>query len=116
VPLKLTTFSYFRNCFLNKIITEIGKIKLNNFFPSLEGAKEHGKTGWGAMAGLAPLDPPLDLVVHKNGFGPSIQDVHMEAEGSGSDGRLRTGEGSAPRGCPHRKLEPTDIVLSSSHA
>jgi len=25
------------------------------FFPSLEwGAKVHGKTGWGAMAGLAP--------------------------------------------------------------
>ena len=32
-----------------------------------------------------------------------VYDVHTEA-----------GRGSAPCGCPHRKLEPTDIILSSS--
>jgi len=31
--------------------------------------------------------------------------------GSGSDGRMRTGEGSAPCGRPHRKLEPNDVVV-----
>src|SRR6218665_3108170 len=64
VPLKLTTFSYFRDYFLNKIITEIGKNKTKNFFPfAWGGSKVHGKTGWGAMAGLAPLDPPLSEVI-----------------------------------------------------
>jgi len=33
--------------------------------------------------------------------------------GSGSGGRLRTGEGSAPCGRLHRKLEATDVILSS---
>src|SRR6218665_1755914 len=40
-------------------------------------------------------------------------------EGSGSDGRMWTGEGGpAPCGRPHRKLklESTDVILSSSHA
>jgi len=37
--------------------------------------------------------------------------------GSGSGGCMWTGErGSAPCGRPHRKLEPTDVILSSSHA
>ena len=33
VPLKLTTFSYFRDYFLNKVITELGEIwTKKNFF------------------------------------------------------------------------------------
>src|SRR6218665_639136 len=38
--------------------------------------------------------------------------------GSGSSGRMWTGGGSAPCGGPHRtlKLEPTDVILSSSNA
>ena len=36
---------------------------------------------------------------------------------SGSGGHMLTGEGeSAPRGRLHRKLEPTDVIPSSSHA
>src|SRR6218665_3343179 len=53
-------------------------------------------------------------------MGPSIYDVHTEGgRGSGSDGRMWTGEGGpAPCGCPHRKLklESTDVILFSSHA
>ena len=40
-------------------------------------------------------------------------------EGSGSSGHMWTGEGGqAPCGRPHRKLqlEPTNVILSSSHA
>ena len=48
-------------------------------------------------------------------LGQSIYDVHMEG-GSGSDGCMRTGRGSAPRGRLYSKLEPTDNILSSSHA
>ena len=29
---------------------------------------------------------------------------------------MRIAEGSAPSGCPHKKREPTDVILSSSHA
>jgi len=47
--------------FLNKIITEIGKCRTKKCFPFAggEGAKVHGKTGWVAIAGWPPLDPPL---------------------------------------------------------
>src|SRR6218665_1885763 len=58
VVLKLMIFSYFRDYILNKIIKEIGKIRTKKFFHSLEGAKSMAKLD-GAMAGLAPLDPPL---------------------------------------------------------
>ena len=50
-------------------------------------------------------------------MGPSIYHVHTE--GSGSGGRIWTGEeGQAPCGRTHRKLklESTDVILSSSHA
>jgi len=50
-------------------------------------------------------------------MGPFIYDVHTEGEGV----RLRwthvdRGWRSAPCGRPHRKWQPTDIILSSSHA
>ena len=63
-PLKLTTFSYFRDYFLNKIITEIGKISTKNVFPfSGGGPKSMAKLDGGAMAGLAPLDLPLEYTI-----------------------------------------------------
>jgi len=54
-PLKLTAFSYFRDYFLNKVITEIGKIiGLKIFSPLLEVLpKSMAKLNWGAMVGLA---------------------------------------------------------------
>ena len=59
-PLKLTTFSYFRDYFLNKIITEIWKIKTKNFVPFAGGRGQIPWQNWmGAMTGLPPLDPPL---------------------------------------------------------
>ena len=47
--------------------------------------------------------------------GPSIYDVHTKAGLAHMDACGRWRE-SAPCGRPHRKLEPTDVVLSSSHA
>ena len=46
--------------------------------------------------------------------GPSIYDVHTE----GARLRWTGGGGQAQCGRPHRKLklEPTDVILSSSHA
>jgi len=41
---------------------------------------------------------------------------HRVGEGSGSGGRMRTGEGVIPCGRAHRKLGPIDIILSSSQA
>ena len=46
----------------------------------------------------------------------SIYDVHMEGEGSGSGGRMWTGEGSCGRPRRKLKIESTDVILSSSHA
>ena len=46
VPPKLTTFAYFRDYFLNKMITEVGKIKTKKISPF---------TG-GGMAGSVPSD------------------------------------------------------------
>src|SRR6218665_3414785 len=37
VPLKLTAFSYFRDYFLNKIITEIWKFRTTKLFPFAGG-------------------------------------------------------------------------------
>ena len=52
--------------------------------------------------------------------GPSIYDVHTEGDQGQMDacGRGNGGGGQAPCGRPHRilKLEPTDVILSSSHA
>jgi len=48
-------------------------------------------------------------------MGPSIYDVHTEGEGSQAQVDA-CGRGSATCGRPHRKLEPIDIILSSSHA
>jgi len=59
VPLKLTTFSYFRNYFLNKIITEIGKNKTNIFPPSLERGPNFMAKLDGGHGRIGPLDPPL---------------------------------------------------------
>jgi len=48
-------------------------------------------------------------------LGPSIYDVHTEGDQAQVDACGR-GEGSASCGRPHKKLEPTDVSLSSSHA
>ena len=50
--------------------------------------------------------------------GPSIYYNHTEGEaarGYAQVGACGQG-GTAPCGRPHRKLEPTDAILSSSHA
>ena len=39
-----------------------------------------------------------------------------QRESGGSGGHMQMGEGSAPCGRPHRKLEPTDFIPPSSHA
>src|SRR6218665_2899459 len=61
----------------------------------------------------------IECALLRQSKGPSIYDVHKEGEAV----RLRwthvDGEGGpAPCGRPHRKLklEPTDVILSSSHA
>ena len=56
VPLKLTTFSYFREYFLKKIITEIGKNKTKNFFPLRwrGGPKSMAKLDGGAWPDWPP--------------------------------------------------------------
>ena len=49
--------------------------------------------------------------------GPSTYDVHTEGWGQAQVDTCGTGVSSmSPCGRPHRKLEPTDIILSSSHA
>jgi len=55
VPLKLT-FPYFRDYFLNKIITDIGKIKTNIFYPLRwrEGPKSMAKLD-GGHSRIGPL-------------------------------------------------------------
>src|SRR6218665_3808164 len=62
----------------------------------------------------------IEYALLRQNKGPSIYDVHTEGGGgSGSGGRMWTGGGGpAPCGRPHRKLklEPTDVILSSSHA
>src|SRR6218665_3530772 len=79
-----------------------------------------------------PISPPYSWVLYKCHVGmladeakdqvhkgPYIYDIHTEGEGSGSGGRIWTGEGGpAPCGRPHRKLklESTDVILSSFHA
>ena len=49
IPVKLTTFSYFRDYYLKKIITEIGKIKTKILFhfPGGRGPKSMAKLGGG---------------------------------------------------------------------
>jgi len=51
-------------------------------------------------------------------MGPSIYDVHTEEVVGGQVEVNACGQdkGSAPSGRLHRKLEPTDVILSSSHA
>ena len=49
--------------------------------------------------------------------GPSIYDVHSEGEDiQTQEDAFGRGRGSASYGRPHRKLDPTDVILSSSHA
>src|SRR6218665_1884164 len=52
----------------------------------------------------------------KNTRGHPLTTSTRRGRESGSCGRLWTVKGSAPCGRPHRKLWPTDIILSSSHA
>jgi len=47
--------------------------------------------------------------VNARGLGVGVGQAQVGARGFG------VGE-SAPCGCPHKKLVPTDIILSSSHA
>jgi len=59
VPLKLTTFSYFRDYFLNRIITEIGKLRTKKFFPFAGGEPKSMAKLDGGHGRIDPLDPPL---------------------------------------------------------
>src|SRR6218665_3360294 len=48
---------------------------------------------------------------------PQAMSTWRGGEGvSGTDGRKRMGRESPPFGRPHTKLDPTDVILSSSHA
>ena len=62
LPLKLRTFSYFRDYFLNKIITEIGKIRTKNVCPFAWGGQSPWQSCMGAWPDWPPLDPPLHPV------------------------------------------------------
>src|SRR6218665_2515617 len=66
---------------------------------------------------LIIFPPILDIQYNLRGH-PFITSTRR-GNGSGSGGRMWTGGGGpAPCGRPHRKLklEPTDVILSSSHA